>query len=95
MYGGLKNLGFKFLLPDEYQSGILLAVKEPSNPEYSFADMHDFLYERGFTVYPGKGAKEATFRLSILGDLYKEDIDNFIKSLTSFLDARQIKNLVY
>ena len=95
LYGGLKKLGFRFLLPDEYQSGILLAVKEPSNSEYSFVDMHDFLYEKGFTIYPGKGAKEATFRLSILGDLYREDIDSFIENLTSYLEAKQIENLVY
>jgi 2-aminoethylphosphonate aminotransferase len=76
---GLKELEFDFLLEDKYQSGILIAVKEPQDPNYDFNKMHDYLYERGFTIYPGKGAKEKTFRLSILGDLYEEDIRSFLE----------------
>lgn len=82
---GLKKLNFEFLLPDKYQSKILLAVKEPSDPRYDFDAMHDYLYERGYTIYPGKGAREATFRLSVLGDLYKQDIENFLKELKNYL----------
>lgn len=95
LYTGLQQLGFSFLLPDEYQSGILLAVKEPSNPEYSFNKMHDFLYERDFTIYPGKGAKEATFRLSILGDLYQNDILNFLNTMGDYLKQSGIKSITY
>lgn len=82
---GLKKLGFEFLLPDAYQSKILLAIKEPSGSTYNFDAMHDYLYQRGFTIYPGKGAKEATFRLSVLGDLYKKDIENFLSELKGYL----------
>lgn len=85
LFSGLKKLGFEFLLPDKYQSKILLAVKEPADPRYNFDDMHDYLYERGYTIYPGKGAREATFRLSILGDLYKADIENFLNELKNYL----------
>src|SRR5690606_20245852 len=55
LYNGLQELGFEFLLPDQYQSKILLAIKEPQDPRYNFNAMHDFLYERGYTIYPGKG----------------------------------------
>jgi 2-aminoethylphosphonate-pyruvate transaminase len=82
---GLKKLGFEFLLSDQYQSKILLAIKEPSSPRYNFDAMHDYLYQRGYTIYPGKGAKEATFRLSVLGDLYKKDIENFLAELKGYL----------
>ncbi len=92
---GLENLGFEFLLPDEHQSGILLAVKEPSNPEYNFTAMHDYFYERGFTIYPGKGAKEATFRLSVLGDLYAEDIRLFLLQMKNYLDVSGIQKVAY
>lgn len=85
LYAGLKALGFGFLLPPEQESGILLAVCEMDHPAFSFDDLHDFLYARGFTIYPGKGAKEATFRLSILGDLYPEDIHSFLKHLKEYL----------
>ncbi|MFZ1808893.1 MAG: 2-aminoethylphosphonate--pyruvate transaminase [Cyclobacteriaceae bacterium] len=85
LYNGLASLGFEFLLPDNQQSKILLAIKEPPDPNYSFDAMHDFLYERGFTIYPGKGAKEATFRLSVLGDLHKKDIEDFLQCLEEYL----------
>jgi 2-aminoethylphosphonate aminotransferase len=85
LYRGLKKLGFEFLLPDQYQSKILLAIKEPASANYNFDAMHDYLYARGYTIYPGKGAKEATFRLSVLGDLYKKDIENFLVELKGYL----------
>lgn len=92
---GLKELGFNFLLAEKYQSGILIAVVEPKNPEYNFNEMHDFMYRRGITIYPGKGAKESTFRLSILGDLYKEDIDKSLKSLAEYLKINGITKIAY
>jgi len=52
--------------------------------------MHDYLYEKGFTIYPGKGAKKDTFRLSILGDLYKDDILNFLKALEMYVKENKI-----
>jgi 2-aminoethylphosphonate-pyruvate transaminase len=87
LYSGLKRLGFDFLLPLNYQSQILLAIIEPKHSGYDFDAMHDYLYQRGFTIYPGKGAKEATFRLSILGDLTKVDIKGFLQELEGYLLA--------
>jgi 2-aminoethylphosphonate aminotransferase len=85
LYSGLSQMGFQFLLPRQYESQILLAIVEPSHAGYNFDKMHDYLYERGFTIYPGKGAKEATFRLSILGDLTRKDIEAFLKELEGYL----------
>ncbi|MFR5682854.1 MAG: hypothetical protein ACLUD1_02005 [Clostridia bacterium] len=45
------------------------------------------MYKRGFTIYPGKGAKEATFRLAVLGDLYKQDIEDALKVLEDYLKS--------
>jgi aspartate aminotransferase-like enzyme len=87
LYRGLKRLGFDFLVPLNYQSKILLAIIEPKHSGYDFDAMHDYFYQRGFTIYPGKGAKEATFRLSVLGDLTKEDINGFLQELEGYLLA--------
>ncbi len=91
LVAGLKKLGFEFLLPDQQQSRILLAIKEPTDPRYNFDAMHDYLYGKGYTIYPGKGAKEATFRLSVLGDLYKKDIENFLTELKNYLNFETIQ----
>lgn len=95
LFEGLKKIGFKFLLPNIYQSGILIAVREPKNIEYNFRLMHDYFYEHGFTIYPGKGAKEATFRLAIIGNLHQKDIHSFIRQMKIFLSTIGITNLEY
>lgn len=92
LYQGVQKLGFKVLLPYEQQSKILLAICEPTDKNYNFEQMHDYLYAKGFTIYPGKGAKKATFRLSVLGDLYAQDIKNFLVVLADYLKEKQISN---
>ena len=90
LYHGVTNIGFKALLPLEQESQILTAFCEPLDAVYSFEKMHDYLYNHGFTIYPGKGAKKDTFRLSILGDLYKEDISNFLNVLKEYVKENKI-----
>ena len=82
---GLKALGFTFLVPMEQQSKLLTAVIEPADPHYEFTAMHDYLFERGFTIYPGKGAKENTFRVANIGAIDKEDIGRFLDALRGYL----------
>lgn len=90
LYRGLEELGFRFLLPTEHQSRILLSVVEPDHEGYSFAGMHDYLYERGITVYPGKAPGQRVFRLSVLGALLEEDIETFLSVLREYLADRRI-----
>ncbi len=93
-YKQLKNslieLGFDIFTSDCDESNILLTVYEPDNQYYDFNIMHDMLYQKGFTVYPGKVSDKKTFRLSILGDLYESDIKNFINELKLVLDTMNI-----
>ncbi|MEQ8925510.1 MAG: aminotransferase class V-fold PLP-dependent enzyme [Fulvivirga sp.] len=84
---GLQDLGFSFLLPYNQQSKILLAIIEPKNEKYDFDAMHNYLYERGYTIYPGKGAKKSTFRLSVLGDLHEKDIKGFLSELKKYMNT--------
>jgi 2-aminoethylphosphonate aminotransferase len=90
LYDGMCAIGFKPLLPIGQESHILTAFCEPMVPEYDFEKMHDYLYQRGFTIYPGKGARKETFRLSVLGDLYKEDIVNFLAAMESYVNENGI-----
>ena len=75
---GLKDLGFKFLLKEECESGILLSIIEPTASSYSFEKMHDYFYENGITIYPGKLINNNTFRLAIIGDLQKKDLQKIV-----------------
>jgi len=64
-----------------------MAVIDPVDKRYSFQTMHDYLYEHDFTIYPGKGAKKSTFRLAIIGDLHKKDIENFLNAMNSYIST--------
>ncbi|MDP3395316.1 MAG: 2-aminoethylphosphonate--pyruvate transaminase [Methanoregula sp.] len=86
---GLQGMGFQLLLPEGLESHILLTVLEPEDVKFDFDRMHDYLYERGFTVYPGK-IRQRSFRLSILGDLYPEDIAAFLDALRAYLAGNGI-----
>ncbi len=87
LFSGLEKLGFSMLLPRDQQSQILLAILEPSHPRYNFDAMHDYLFSRGYTIYPGKGAREATFRLSVLGAIDHRDIESFLTELKGYLQS--------
>ena len=75
---GMENLGFKKALNNIKESRLLTTFREPADNKYSFEKMHDLVYKKGFTIYPGK-IKEKTFRLANIGDINSNDIRNFLK----------------
>ena len=81
----MHSLGFRRLLPDEQLSHILTCYLEPTHADYTFERFHDLLYNRGFTIYPGKGEKQATFRLANMGAITPEDIRHFIDAVRETL----------
>ncbi len=87
---GLKKLGFKLLVDENHHAKLLTAIIEPEDPKYNFDEMHDYLYEHGFTIYPGKGAKFNTFRLSNIGEIYVEDIRHFLLVLKEYIKKKTI-----
>jgi 2-aminoethylphosphonate aminotransferase len=90
---GMLSLGFRRLLPEAILSRILTAYIEPDHAGYSFDAMHDRLYARGFTIYPGKGAQKNTFRLANMGDVQPTDMQNFVSALRETLDELAVDTL--
>jgi 2-aminoethylphosphonate aminotransferase len=93
--GGVRSLGFRRLLPEAILSRILTAYLEPDHPRYSFDDMHDRLYAHGFTIYPGKGANRATFRLANMGAVTPDDMHAFVKAMGATLSAMGVVDRLY
>jgi 2-aminoethylphosphonate aminotransferase len=87
---GLLDLGFKLFHEAADESHILLTVNEPEDPGYNFEAMHDYLYRKGYTIYPGKIGNKNTFRLANMGAITPKDIQGFLKVLTAFLDEAGI-----
>ena len=90
---GMLELGFRRLLPEAILSRILTCYLEPDHPRYSFDEMHDRLYRLGFTIYPGKGARQATFRLANMGELRPDDLAAFVAALRGVIDAMGMRPL--
>lgn len=82
---GLEQLGFKLLLPNNLQSRILTTVLYPSDSGFDFKKLHDLLYAKGFTIYPGKIGKINTFRIANMGAINKGDILDFLAALEESL----------
>ena len=77
IHEGEEKLGLKEVLDRSVQSGLVSAVKYPDDHNWDFDKIHDYCYERGFTIYPGKIEKQGTFRLCALGAIDEDDIKNF------------------
>lgn len=86
----VKELGFEFLVEEKHHAKLLTAILDPKSPNYSFNEMHDYLFERGFTIYPGKVGNINTFRLSNIGEIYPADIEAFLKAFEEYLRLKKI-----
>lgn len=86
----VKELGFTFLVEEAHHAKLLTAIMDPKGPNYSFNEMHDYLFERGFTIYPGKVGDVNTFRLSNIGAIYPKDIEDFLTVFEEYLRTKKI-----
>lgn len=91
IHEGLDKLGFKNIIRKEFQAGLGVTVKYPDDENWDFEKIHDYCYERGFTIYPGKAMAQKTFRLCLLGAITKKDIENFFVVLYEALKYNNIQ----
>ncbi len=87
---GLDRLGFRQVIKPELRAGLVSSAIYPDDPNWSFEAVHDYCYERGFTIYPGKISTTNTFRLCALGAIDEEDIHAFFKVFEEALKSRNI-----
>jgi 2-aminoethylphosphonate-pyruvate transaminase len=87
LHAGLASLGFRDLIRREEQAGLVVSVRYPDDPAWSFEAVHDYCYARGFTIYPGKVGTARTFRLCALGAIDAPDIEAFFSVFRDALRA--------
>lgn len=90
IYDGLTELGFKIYIPKELSSGLVAAALYPDDDNWNFTGIHDYCYERGFTIYPGKVEKMGMFRLCSLGAIDVDDIKEFFKVFKGALNTYNV-----
>ena len=79
IHKGLAEIG----LDPVIQGKLVVTVKAPDDGNFDFATLHDYCFERGFTIYPGKMFGLKTFRLCNLGLINHKDIEDY------FVTAKQ------
>lgn len=91
IHQGVAELGFKTVIDPKIESGLVVSVLYPKDPNFTFEKIHDYCYERGFTIYPGKISTTNTFRLCALGTITPEDIQQFFVVLKEAMEVHQIQ----
>lgn len=87
---GLDQLGFRQVIRPEWRAGLVSAVVYPDDSNWNFEKVHDYCYEHGFTIYPGKLSSTNTFRLCALGAINEQDIEDFF---VVFKEALSVLNV--
>lgn len=95
IHAGLERLGFRDVIKREWQAGLVVSVQYPDDEKWDFEKVHDYCFERGFTIYPGKISGTNTFRLCALGAINVEDIKKFFKVFEDALRQQRIQIPVY
>jgi 2-aminoethylphosphonate-pyruvate transaminase len=77
IHKGLEEIGLGTVIDKEIQGHLVVTVKAPEDGKFDFFKLHDYCFERGFTIYPGKMFGLQTFRLCNLGLITAKDIQDF------------------
>ena len=85
LVSGMRDMGFKTLLPDELQAPIIITFHMPSNPEFDFAAFYDGLKDQGYVIYPGKLTVADSFRMGCIGRLGTDEIRGALKAVAGML----------
>ncbi len=91
IHKGLDELGFKDVIKREEQTGLVVSAIYPNDANWDFEKVHDYCYERGFTIYPGKISTTNTFRLCALGAIDVKDIEDFFAVFKEALEIYGIQ----
>lgn len=87
---GLEKLGFRQVIRPEWRAGLVSTAIYPDDPSWNFEKIHDYCYEKGFTIYPGKISTTNTFRLCALGSIDEDDIKDFFAVFEEALEHYKI-----
>ncbi len=74
---GLAEMGLETVIDKDIQGHLVVTVQAPEDGRFDFFKLHDYCFEKGFTIYPGKMFGVETFRLCNLGLITARDIQDF------------------
>lgn len=78
---GMRQMGFRTLVPDVNASPIVATFHNPDDPAFSFDKLFQGMKRRGFVIFPGRLALADTFRIGCMGDLDEADMGEAMAAL--------------
>ena len=93
LISGMRDMGFKTLLPDLLQAPIIITFHMPSNPEFDFDTFYDGLRNQGYVIYPGKLTVADSFRIGCIGRIGLEQMQGALDAIKGMLDQFGIKQI--
>ena len=93
LISGMRDMGFKTLLPDLLQAPIIVTFRMPSNPEFDFDTFYDGLRNQGYVIYPGKLTVADSFRIGCIGRIGLEQMQGALDAIKGMLDQFGIANI--
>ena len=85
---GMRQMGFRTLLPDEVQAPIIVTFRMPDDPGFDFNRFYDSLAQQGYVIYPGKLTVAESFRIGCIGRLGADEMRGALaaidRTMTSF-----------
>ncbi|TMJ63331.1 MAG: 2-aminoethylphosphonate--pyruvate transaminase [Alphaproteobacteria bacterium] len=90
---GMRELGFRTLLPDRLQAPIIVTFHMPKDAKFVFQSFYDSLKERGYVIYPGKLTVADSFRIGCIGRLNADHMRGVLAAIAQVLSELGVKSL--
>lgn len=90
MVAGMRELGFKTLLDDQWLSPVITTFFSPEHENFAFTEFYNRLKAHNFIIYPGKLTEAESFRLGHIGQLYDEQVDQLLEAVAVVLDEMRV-----
>lgn len=85
LIAGMREMGFKTLLPDDLQAPIIITFHMPKNPQFDFDAFYDGLKDQGYVIYPGKLTVAESFRMGCIGRLDQTQMQGALDAVKNIL----------
>jgi 2-aminoethylphosphonate-pyruvate transaminase len=93
LVSGMRALGFKTFLPDNFQAPIIVTFHAPADPKYDFGEFYRRVRDRGFILYPGKLTTVDTFRVGCIGAIGAATMRHAVTAIADSLREMGVRRL--
>jgi 2-aminoethylphosphonate-pyruvate transaminase len=91
---GMRDMGFRTLLPDELQAPNIVTFHMPEDNRFDFDQFYDAMRTQGYVIYPGKLTVADSFRMGCIGRLGQADMKGALAAVRYALEQFGIEGII-